>query len=60
MKLARPTWVKLGGKGRSATRLVVPNEQTLAGVGGRFLQCQFETHALQQMSSSPPSACSRR
>jgi hypothetical protein len=22
--------------------------------------CQFETHALQQMSSSPPSACSRR
>jgi hypothetical protein len=25
--------VKLGGKGTSATRLVVPNEQTLAGVG---------------------------
>jgi hypothetical protein len=33
-------WVKLGGKGTSATRLVVPNEQTLAGVGGRSLQCQ--------------------
>src|SRR5216684_3130395 len=31
---------KLGGKGRSATRLVVPNEQTLVGVGGRSLQCQ--------------------
>ena len=29
-----PSWVKLGGKGRSATRLVVLNEQTLAGVGG--------------------------
>jgi hypothetical protein len=29
-----PLRVKLGGKGRSATRLVVPNEQALAGVGG--------------------------
>src|SRR6266571_4079744 len=27
-----PEWVKLGGKGRSATRLVVHNKQTLAGV----------------------------
>src|SRR6266568_3215609 len=35
----RRLWVKLGGKGRSATRLVVPNEQTLAGVSGRSLQC---------------------
>ena|SRR6266700_8124042 len=30
-----PVGVKLGGKGTSATRLVVPNEQTLAGVGRR-------------------------
>jgi hypothetical protein len=34
---------KLGGKGTSAARLVVPNEQTLAGVGGRSLQCQLRT-----------------
>src|SRR6266700_1021711 len=36
----RLLWVKLGGKGTSAARLVVPNEETLAGVGGRSLQCQ--------------------
>ena len=35
-------------QGQSATRLVVPNEQTLIGVGGRSLQCQLQTHALQQ------------
>jgi hypothetical protein len=35
--------VKLGGKGRFATRPVVPDEQTLAGVGGRSLQCQKQT-----------------
>src|SRR2546430_1291343 len=38
-----PKWVKLGGKRRSATRLVVPDEQTLAGVGGRPVQCQKAT-----------------
>src|SRR6266849_4400219 len=36
-------WVKLGGEGTTATRLVVPNEQTLAGVGGRSLQCHEPT-----------------
>ena len=34
---------KLGGKGTSSARLVAPNEQTLAGVGGRSLQCQLLT-----------------
>ena len=43
-------WVKIGGKGTSAIRLVVPNEQTLVGVGGRSLQCQLRTHAPQQNS----------
>jgi len=47
-RTACPSRVKLGGQGRSATRLVVPNKQTSAGVGGRSLQCQQETHALQQ------------
>src|SRR5207249_1277069 len=45
-RLRLPLKVKLGGKGRSATRLVVPNEQTLAGVGGRSLQCQKATSVL--------------
>jgi hypothetical protein len=31
--------VKLGGKGTSAIRLIVPNEQALVGVVGRSLQC---------------------
>src|SRR6266702_3049868 len=47
----RPDRVKLDGKGTSATRLVVPDEQTLVGVGGRSLQCQEETHAPQQTAS---------
>src|SRR2546423_789368 len=34
-----------GGKGAFATRLVVSNEQTLAHVSGRSLQCHERTHA---------------
>jgi hypothetical protein len=42
-------WVELGGKGTSATRLVVPDQPTLAGVGGRSLQCRTRTsHTLRE------------
>jgi hypothetical protein len=53
MRSEHPYRVKLGGKGMSATDLVVPNDRTSVGVGGRSLQCHYRKYrAIQLLTGS--------